>query len=274
MRSIDGKAGGASRSVSICIVTYRPDLTTLEKTICSIHEAASRILASVQLLIVDNTEESILEDWIQSVVPDISVTLLKGHGNIGFGRANNLALKQIGEFHLVLNPDVETEPEALINALNFLDEHPECGLITPLVHGLDGKRQYLCKRYPTALDLALRGFAPNAIKKLFLKRLNHYQMTDIAEDTVFWDPPIISGCFMLFRGEIFKALRGFDPDYFLYFEDFDLSLRAGEITRIAFVPSIRIVHGGGNASRKGFWHIVQFVKSSIIFFRKFGVKLL
>lgn len=184
-----------------------------------------------------------------------------------------MVIDQVGDYHLVLNPDVEMAPDALEKALAFMEAHPECGLLTPLVYGTDGKRQFLCKRFPSVLDLALRGFAPSLLQQLFKKRLDRYQMADMPEDAVFWDPPIVSGCFMLFRGDVFKALHGFDPDYFLYFEDFDLSLRTAQISRIAFVPQVRIIHGGGYASRKGAWHIWQFVKSGLTFYRKFGLKL-
>lgn len=224
-----------------------------------------------KIFIVDNSDPSSFP--LASQIDGLDIVVLSGHGNIGFGRGNNLVIDQVGDYHLVLNPDVEMAPDALEKALAFMEAHPECGLLTPLVYGTDGKRQFLCKRFPSVLDLALRGFAPSLLQQLFKKRLDRYQMADMPEDAVFWDPPIVSGCFMLFRGDVFKALHGFDPDYFLYFEDFDLSLRTAQISRIAFVPQVRIIHGGGYASRKGAWHIWQFVKSGLTFYRKFGLKL-
>lgn len=164
--------------------------------------------------------------------------------------------------------------DALRNALDFMGNNQECGLLTPLAYGANGERQFLCKRFPGIFDLGLRGFAPPWIRRLFKKRLERYEMAEMSEDQVFWDPPIVSGCFMLFRGDVLKSLNGFDPDYFLYFEDFDLSLRAAQISRIAFTPQVRIIHGGGYASRKGAWHIWQFVKSGVTFYRKFGLKFM
>ncbi len=60
---------------------------------------------------------------------------------------------------------------------------------------------------------------------------------------------------MLFRTEVLKKLGGFDPRYFLYFEDYDLSLRTHEVARVAYVPSVRVLHHGGDAARKGWTHI-------------------
>lgn len=261
--------------LSVCIVTYRPELAVLGATLESLRVAIARLDGNhAAVTIVDNSPEDSLSGWLADHFRDLSVRLLSGHGNVGFARANNMAMDDVGDLHLVLNPDVVLSPESLANAVDFLKQHPDCGLVTPLAVGTDGTRQYLCKRYPALFDLALRGFGPKSLRRLFKKRLDHYQMADISDDGVFWDPPIISGCFMLFRGEIFRKLSGFDPSYFLYFEDFDLSLRAGGVTRIAFLPTVKIVHGGGDAARKGLWHIRQFVRSGYTFYRKFGLKLL
>jgi GT2 family glycosyltransferase len=131
--------------------------------------------------------------------------------------------------------------------------------------------QYLCKRYPTVLDLVLRGFAPRFIREIFRKRLNWYEMRDVINDRdVVWDPPIISGCFMFFRLQLLKELGGFDSRYFLYFEDFDLSMRAGQLARIAYVPRLRILHHGGGAAQKGYSHVRMFAASAFKFFSVHG----
>ncbi|PRF94602.1 hypothetical protein C6Q22_02415 [Burkholderia multivorans] len=96
-------------------------------------------------------------------------------------------------------------------------------------------------------------------------------MRDVINDReVLWEPPIVSGCFMMFRTEVLKKLGGFDPRYFLYFEDYDLSLRAHEVADVAYVPSVRVIHHGGGASRKGFTHIRMFAVSAFKFFNRFG----
>jgi hypothetical protein len=262
------------KTISVCVVTYNSDQRVLGTTLSSLAEAVRPVENTiVQICLVNNASSSLTPPHFNDDGKEVSVQMIQGHGNIGFGRGHNLALDTVGDYHLVLNPDVEMAPDALQKALVFMEAHPECGLLTPLVYGTDGKRQFLCKRFPAVLDLALRGFAPSWLQQLFKTRLDRYQMAEMSENAVFWDPPIVSGCFMLFRGDVFKALNGFDPDYFLYFEDFDLSLRTAQIGRIAFVPQVRIIHGGGYASRKGAWHIWQFLKSGLTFYSKFGLKL-
>lgn len=194
--------------------------------------------------------------------------------NLGYGRAHNLAMNANADYHLILNPDIILHENTLAVALDFLNSHPECGLLSPLARWRNGERQFLCKRYPSVFTLLLRGFAPSFIRKILKKRLANYNMAeDLTLNNVYWDPPIVSGCFMFFRNSVLQELRGFDPDYFLYFEDTDLSWRAVRLTKVAYVPQVEVVHHGGNASRKGLKHIMLFTSSMIKFFHKNGWKM-
>ncbi|MDZ7620968.1 MAG: hypothetical protein U5O69_00470 [Candidatus Competibacteraceae bacterium] len=132
------------------------------------------------------------------------------------------------------------------------------------------RRQHLCKSYPTVLDLALRGFAPVGLRRLFQTRLDCYELRDRIGDAVFWDPPIVSGCFMLARRAALERVEGFRPEYFLYFEDFDLSLRLAAVARLVYVPTVRIVHFGGRAARKGLRHVGFFLREEVVFFNQHG----
>ena len=199
-----------------------------------------------------------------------------GLNETGYREGHNLAIEcSNSRYHLVLNPDIDLAPDALKQALDFFEEHSEAGLITPWIGDEHGQQQFLCRRYPTLLDLFARGFLPARLRRLFARRLARYEMRDrINARDIVWDPPIVSGCFMLFRTSVLKQLGGFDARYFLYFEDYDLSLRAHDVTRVVYAPAVRVLHHGGGAARKGSAHIRMFMASAYKFFNRFGWKWL
>jgi hypothetical protein len=181
------------------------------------------------------------------------------------------------DYHLVLNPDAEPAPDALTNAIRWLDAHPEVGALAPTVKDDAGNPLYLCKRYPAIFDLMLRGFAPRFVQRLFERRLARYEMRDIVDADPPRDAigvPVMSGAFLIIRRDMIDRTGGFDPRFFLYFEDFDWSMRLGLVTRNAFVPSVCIVHHGGAAASKGLRHIGWFLASGVRFYSKHGWKWL
>lgn len=255
--------------VTASCVLFGQSPAELMSLMASLNNSAER---EFQVVFVDNSPDDSLGEFV-SAYPWAKY-IRNPEGNTGFGHGHNIAIRRLAQcaarYHLILNPDVEFEPNALTNALAFMEANPQCGLLAPKVFGRNGQQEFLCKRYPSVLDIALRGFAPKWLRRLFRDRLNHYEMRDVMNGQVVWDPPLVSGCFMLFRSEVLQNLGGFDPDFFLYFEDYDLSLRTAKIARIAYVPEVQIIHYGGGASRKGLKHIWMFCRSAVTFFNKHG----
>jgi len=215
--------------------------------------------------------ERALVAWPDEAGP---VEIVAGQGNVGYGRANNLALARVrSDLHLVMNPDVELAQDALVAAAQSLAAHPDVALLAPAVSGDDGQVQYLCKRYPSVWVLFLRGFAPRALRERFAPRLAHYEMRDAIGAEFTPGVPLASGCFMLVRTAAMRVAGGFDPRYFMYFEDYDLSLRIASQGTVAYEPAVRIVHHGGEAARKGWRHVGWFVRSAWRFFSRHGWKL-
>ena len=256
----------------VSIVTHALNVQILQRTLMSLEASAARLNSvPLDLVLINNgpdENEAVLQEMVRGI--RLTTQVLSGNGNVGYGRGHNLAISGDGDYHLILNPDVDLAEDALANALAFMNEYPDCGLLAPKVVNGKGERQYLCKRYPTVSVLGLRGFAPQWLKHFFARRLARYEMRDQIRDDLIWDPPIVSGCFMFFRAGVLSALGGFDPMYFLYFEDFDISLRAGKISRIAYVPEVRITHYGGHAARKGPGHLKFFAASALKFFNRHG----
>ncbi|UKL13923.1 glycosyltransferase [Dissulfurimicrobium hydrothermale] len=272
----------AQQVLSISIVTYAADLHLLQKTIKSLSRAvkyAKRqgLLDHAVLVLVDNGPGGGLDVFLRGGLHRIwpySLKSVRPFKNVGFGVGHNMALKEIAssstDYHLILNPDVIMEESALSNALLYMTKHPETGCLTPYASWPDGSRQYLCKGYPSIFTLFLRGFAPKPFAAPFARRLADYELRGVTEQSDIDTIKIASGCFMLCRRRALDEIGGFSNRFFLYFEDFDLSLRLSRNWRIAYVPSVRIIHFGGRSSLKGLRSIVMFVRSAATFFNMHG----
>jgi hypothetical protein len=272
-------------SLTVSVVTFRPDRPLLERCLRTLADAigaarAEGAIRSVAVALIDNSEDREVADAVARLGKsrfadaDIQLTCLHGHANIGYGAAHNLMLLGTGsDYQLVLNPDVELARDALANAVRWMDAHPDVGVVAPAVRGPDGKPEYLCKRYPAMFDLLLRGFAPGFVRRLFRHRLERYELHDRIDPANEWavlDVPMLSGCCLLARRQAIDTTGGFDPKFFLYFEDFDWSVRLGQVAHTAYLPSFRAAHHGGGAARKGLRHIAWFVRGAARFYRKHG----
>ena len=279
----DAHGSSFSPTLSISIVVYFPDPVWLRSTLESLVSALvnarhTGAMRRAKICLVDNEATSSTSrfnlpldiackefGWIETAV-------IAGQGNIGYGRANNLAVARCTEFdfHLVLNPDVKLAEDVITNALRYLQQHSECAMVSPVATDSGGQPLYLVKRFPDIFTLALRGFAPNWIKQRFHARLDAYERKETPYDTTLTDVVIASGCFMLIRRNALVRTSGFDEAFFLYFEDFDLCYRIANFASIARVADVRIVHAGGSAAGKSMRHIWLFVRSALRFHRKHG----
>ena len=268
---------------SACIVAFRSDPRLLSRAVASLAASvadarANGLLREAVLFVVDNgdgaEEASLRAAMGQWPAGAGAIHLVSGHGNLGYGRANNLVLPRLAsDVHLVMNPDVELDREAIGAALGSLEAHPDVALLAPAVRGDDGAPQFLCKRYPSVAVLYLRGFAPAFLRDRFRARLDRYEMRDAIGARFAADVPLASGAFMVVRTEALRRVGGFDPAYFMYFEDYDLSLRLAREGRVAYEPAVRIVHHGGEAARKGARHVAWFVRSAWRFFSRHGWRI-
>ena len=275
-------------SLSIAIVCYHSDEQDLRLLIESlIHSVKvleqNQSIQAIRLYLIDNSEEGDLAlalfDDLATKALELELTvpfhLIQGQGNSGYGSAHNLVLEDLkSDFHLMLNPDVVLDEYCLLEGLGYLEREKKIVMVSPMASYANEDLQYLSKRYPSILTLFIRGFLPRSLQKRFLKRLAHYEMHELITENPDSSPrtgiPIISGCFMLCRTAALRAIKGFDENYFLYFEDFDLSLRIAKQGDIAFVPRMKIIHGGGNTANKGLKHIGMFIRSGIRFFNTHG----
>ena len=272
--------------LSISVVCYNSPLNQLKSLIGSLENSIKYLRQNNQLpvipvFIIDNSNESNLLSELcirenQRLKPlKVELHRIAGHGNIGYGRAHNLILQMIdSDFHLILNPDVTFEEDALFLALARMIETKEIKALSPNATDPYGSKQYLCKNYPSVFILLIRGLGLAIFEKLFSDRLYLYENRDLPEDRPTVREMLLSGCFLLIETQTFKVINGFDERYFLYFEDFDLSIRIGQHGKLVYAPEVRITHSGGNTSTKGLWHVLRFFISGIRFFNSHGWRFL
>ncbi|GGY72729.1 glycosyl transferase [Cellvibrio zantedeschiae] len=260
-------------TLSISCVVYDTDYDILATTIESLNialEIAKQYgsLKDYKFSLINN--QSFIPDFFKHAVELAKlklkdVEIISGHGNIGYGRANNLTIhKTDSNFHLILNPDVKLDSLAIHEGLNFLKNNEDVGLVAPNALNENGVPEYLCKRMPSPLVIFLRGINNKLLNRIFKRSLDWYTYKDKLPADKPLSIELASGCFMLCRTETLKKIGGFSPEYFLYFEDFDLSRR---IAKKVFLPSMQITHLGGKAATKGWKHIKLFLRSYFIFLK-------
>ena len=223
----------------------------------------------VDVYLADNTPEDLTAEKMEWLFP--GVTVLSQKGNIGFGRANNAVLPLLqSKYHLIMNPDVTFDPSLLSRMVGYLEAHPNIAILTPRVMNEDGTEQFLPKKRISVhylLGGLLEGFGG-----VFRRWRSEFTMAD----TVVRNPVPVefaTGCFLLIRTEIFKRLNGFDPRFFLYQEDSDLSRRVLEekLGSIVYHPDMQVVHQWARENTRTFRGRMRQIRSAFKYFLKWGI---
>lgn len=191
--------------------------------------------------------------------------------NQGFGLGHNRNVMKVPEKYLLIcNPDVLVTKESFQLMVDYLISHPET-IVAPKVLNADGTTQYLFRRKLTLLDYFLR-FMPFAfIKKRFKQRLENFECRDLTDD--IQEVLFASGCFLMMEKIAFQEIEGFDPRFFMYFEDNDLCLRLRQANKqIVYLPEARITHFYGKGSHRSFKLFRIFITSMVKYFNKWGWK--
>ncbi|WP_162300071.1 glycosyltransferase family 2 protein [Kineobactrum sediminis] len=270
-------------ALSVSVVLHHSDLARLETTLRTLLRAAvvardAAVLGVVSISIIDNSvsdryHQALLSTLagLDPVAAGIALECRALPANVGYGVGHNEAFRATqGDFHLVLNPDIELDTQVLSHGLQYLVQRPGTVLVCP--RGIDaaGAPAYLNKRYPSVLVLVLRALPLERLRRCFADRLADYEMHDIECAGEGATVRLASGCFMLVRSAAFRAVGGFYDRYFLYFEDYDLSLRLAQQGAIEYLPDMIVRHYGGGSARKNWRHRGWFLRSGLRFFTDHG----
>ena len=241
--------------LSVVIVSYNVR-ELLTACIDSVVKASEGIDAEV--FVVDNKSA---DDTVEVISRDYPwVHLINNKENLGFSKANNIAIRQSeGEYVLLLNPDTVVAEGTLRGVVEFMDQHPEAGGAGVRMHNADGTLAPESRRaVPTPLVAARKMLG-------FTKR---YYMSNLP-----WDKPgkieVVSGAFMMLRRKAIDQVGLLDEDFFMYGEDIDLSYRLLKGGWQNWYLPLDIIHYKGQSTQKSdFRYVHVFYQAMLIFFRK------
>lgn len=261
------RASPTTPLVSVIIVNFNggPLLTrTVESVLTSD--------VDVEVLVVDNASTDGSVDRLLRLGDHSRLRIIRNATNVGFTRANNIALKQaVGSAVLLLNPDCIIEPDTIRRLSTILQQHSDAGMVGCLIRNEDGTEQAGCRRsVPTPWRTLVRvlhldKLIPNH------RRFQNFVLTRQPVPTKPVTVEAISGAFMLARREAIQQVGLMDEGYFLHCDDLDWCMRFQKAGwKILFVPDVEVTHHQGtcSAGRPIFvlWHKH---KGMVRFYRKF-----
>jgi N-acetylglucosaminyl-diphospho-decaprenol L-rhamnosyltransferase len=227
--------------VSVVVVTYSPG-ATLAKFLDSLAAAGAEPL---EVVLADNGSS---DGSVEAAAQRPGVQLVATGANLGYGGAANIGVAHTDtEFVVVANPDVVWSPGCLDVLLEAAQRWPQAGSLGPLIYTADGSIYPSARALPSlgrGIGHALCGWWWPSNPWTAAYRLERGAP---AEAGVGW----LSGSCLLLRRKAFDAVNGFDPAYFMYFEDVDLGDRLGRAGwSNVYVPGADVVHLGGHATER------------------------
>lgn len=252
------------KDVSVIIVSYNVRYY-LEQCLRSVIAASDGL--DVEILVADNESPDNSVDYLEPLFPE--VCFIRTGGNLGFSKANNLALKQsVGRYVLFLNPDTIVSGNMLSDCVRFMDSHQKAGGAGVMMLNADGSFALESRRsVPTPFVSFCK---MSGLGSLFPKsRLFGRYYMDYLDRNSESQIEVISGAAMFVRRAALEQTGGFDEDFFMYGEDVDLSYRILKAGWENWYIPTRILHYKGESTNKTSFRYAQvFYDAMLIFFRK------
>jgi hypothetical protein len=246
--------------LAVVIVTWNVRALALE-ALRTLYADIDRSVLHTTVYVVDNASADGTLEAVRAAYPN--VIAIQSGGNIGFGAANNLALRALGfgdqpaandggpRAVLLLNPDTLVQPGALRTLYDALFSLPRAGLVGPQLQYEDGAFQHSAFRQPDLLQIVLDLYPlPDRLRgALYESRLNGRYPRALYAAGVPFAVDFVLGAAMLLRREAIEATGLFDEGYFMYAEEVDWARR---IRRAGYgvysVPAARITHLEGRSA--------------------------
>lgn len=257
--------------LSVIIVNYNVKYF-LDQCIRSVLRAFEEMNTPAEIIVVDNHSADGSVDYLEKRYPQMlypMVRFVRSAHNLGFARANNIAIRQSrGEYVLLLNPDTIVGEDALKASVDFMDAHEDAGAVGVRMLGAQGRRAMESRRglpTPMVSFFKMLGFCNRwPHHRLFGKYYMGY---------LPWDEPcqieVVSGAYCMLRRKALDEVGLLDEDFFMYGEDIDLSYRVLKGGYHNYYLPVDILHYKGESTQKSsFRYVHVFYEAMLIFFRK------
>lgn len=215
-------------TLSIIILTYNQKDLTL-RCLRSLRDGISDV--SAEIIIVDNGSTDGTRKKIEKEFPD--VVYIRNDKNLGVAAGRNIGIDAShGDFIMILDNDTLVPGGALQALVEYLDSHPDVGLVAPRLTNMEGKTQKSCKEYP---GLGVK------ISNVFSRgRSDHFL---VATSTADQEPFYVIGAAQLFRREVWNQAGRLDEKIFYGPEDADFCIRVrNQGWKVVYHPAITIIH--------------------------------
>lgn len=237
--------------VAVLIVNYG----TANMAIAAVDSVLTRTPdgLSVEVHLVDNASPGNDAEVLRQTAPrwGNAVTLHLETTNHGFGRGNNVVLRQLAQRAYppakvyLLNPDARLETNAVAQLSAFLDTHPKAAVVgSAILHEGSLEPATCAFRFPSAISEFVGAVNFGPLSRLFAHATVAYP-PDLPMQQVDW----VSGASMMARLDVLADVNFFDPDFFLYYEEVDLMRRIKRRGwEVWHMPQAKVVHVAGAAT--------------------------
>jgi N-acetylglucosaminyl-diphospho-decaprenol L-rhamnosyltransferase len=238
------------RHIDVAIITVSTNMLH-EDCLKSVKTLMDSTPLRVEFVLVDNASTDYdANSYVKKFVPNARVILRDG--NYGFGDSSNVGAKAVNaKYYFFLNPDTRVDDANLITQLHeFLTTYPKVGIAAPKILYMDGTVQQTCRRFPSWYTPIVQ--RTSVLQEDKIKEHQHkFLMQDFKHHKrrlVDW----VQGSAFMIDGELFHKIGGFDPRYFMYYEDVDLCRTCWEHDRpVYYLPHTQLFHAYGKESAKG-----------------------
>jgi len=225
---------------------------------------SSDIIDNIQVFVIDNDSSDKTVSIVKTNYPEVNVLIMEK--NIGFGAAHNQILNKIRSiYHIFVNPDIMFSNDVIKKIKDFFDINVNKVIVTPKILNDDMTEQFVPQEVPKLKYIF--GGRLERFGKLFKKWRQEYT-GEKRNRSMSYNINFASGCFLPIRTSVLQKIGGFDPRYFLYFEDADMSRQALKYGEIIYNPEIEIIHEWKRNNRHSIKGQIIFLVSYIKYKKK------